>query len=255
MFNFRQKFDFKISISNHIVSVAPGKQISIPVRVERLHGDEQQIDLDINTHWESVGLSAKIAFDKLTPGTEWQATMMVKASHNTPPGSYLFTVRGGTKGTFKTSEDAVTVIVDPKAEQKEDEKDNVQPKQATTAAEPSSSFSLDKLFTPKSDDASEKLSSVEKAKIKKQMSMGSTVGLVLGFVILAIILGVVLSSNIGDNTNTTGTTGKTRWCIMRVLGNPLPDCSDYNGQPEPTTLNSHNLGICRVVSNSGCAQR
>ncbi len=246
IFNSIWGFDFKVGISKHIVNLQPGKQISIPVTLEKIRGNPQTVDLDVNTSWESVGLSAKILPSSLEPSQPWEATMMIRASAQTPPGSYLFTVRGGVKGTFHTSEDAVTVIVDPKAEQKSDEEDNVQSKQATTAVEPSPSFSLDKLFTPKSDGASGKLSSAESEKIKKQMSIGSGVGLTIGFIIIAIIMGIVLSNNIDG--------GITRRCIIGVLVNH-PDCSDNNGQPEHTLLNGHDLGVCRVVSNSGCVQR
>jgi uncharacterized membrane protein len=34
----------------------------------------------------------------------------------TAPGSYLFTVRGSTDGTFKTSNDSITMIVEPETE-------------------------------------------------------------------------------------------------------------------------------------------
>jgi hypothetical protein len=130
--------------------------------------------------------------------------MMVKASINTPPGSYLFTVRGSTSGTFKTSEDAVTVIVDPKAEQKKDEGDNIQPKQSSNTVEPS--FSLDKLFAPSSDSGSgkrtpaptgnaawDRLTADEREKIEKQTKVGGVIGLVLGFIIVGIIIFIVMS--------------------------------------------------------------
>lgn len=98
MFNPKWRFDFKVIIDNHIVAVAPGKQISIPVGVEKIRGN-QSVTLDVNTHWESVGLTAKIIPSKLTPSQPWKATMMIRASVDTPPGSYLFTVRGGAEGT------------------------------------------------------------------------------------------------------------------------------------------------------------
>jgi len=145
MFNSILGFDFKVSIINHIVSIAPGSQISIPVVVQLIRGKPQSIALDVNTKWESVGLSAEILPNALTPSQPWEAIMTIRASGNTPPGSYLFTVRGGAKGTFRTSEDAVTVIVDPKAEQKSDQQDNYQPEQSSDTAKPS--FDLGKLFT------------------------------------------------------------------------------------------------------------
>ena len=186
------KFDFKISVDNHIVAVAPGKQISIHVRLEPLHGNPQLVNLDVNTRWESMGLSATVIPSALDPN-KWQATMIIRASPTTPPGSYLFTVRGSTEGTFKTSEDAVTVIVDPKAEQREDEQDNIQPKQAeqsVSADVPAPSVgqpspSLDNLFAPKAEG---------KAPVVKKMvpkgNFGITlflvfVGLVIFFIILA----------------------------------------------------------------------
>lgn len=145
MFNPIWGFDFKVTIDNHVVAMSPGQQIAIPVRLELIRGKPQQVDLDVNTRWESVGLTATIRFSGLAPSQPWEATMMIKASANTPPGSYLFTVRGSAKGTFHTSEDAVTVIVEPEGKQKLDKQNNYQIKQPSESAEPS--FDLSKLFT------------------------------------------------------------------------------------------------------------
>lgn len=156
MFNPIWGFNFKVSIDKHIVILEPGKQISIPVVLQTLRGKAHPVNLDVNTRWESVGLSAQILPSQLNPSQLWEATMIIKAKMTTPPGSYLFTVRGGTGGTFNTSEDAVTVIVEKNAEQKTDEPDffhSSQPNQpagvshpGSTAGEPS--FSLDNLFAP-----------------------------------------------------------------------------------------------------------
>lgn len=151
IFNPKWRFDFKVSIDNHVVSIEPGKQISIPVRVELVRGKSQSVRLDVNTNWESVGLTAKLLSIAIDPSQKLEATMIIRASHNTPPDSYLFTVRGGAEGTFGTSEDAITVIVEPKNKknrEKQDElnmQDNLQPQQLSNTAEPS--FDLGKLFT------------------------------------------------------------------------------------------------------------
>jgi hypothetical protein len=183
MFNPKWRFDFKITIDNHIVVLEPGKQISIPVRVQVLRGKPQPIALDVNTHWESVGLSTKIVFDELTPSTEWTATMMIRASINTPPDSYLFTVRGSVNGTFNTSEDAVTVIVEKKDKQRSNKQDNFEPKQANESVE--ASFDLGNMFSLKGGGQPEP---IENKKSGNQTALWIGIGLFVGTIISVIII-------------------------------------------------------------------
>jgi hypothetical protein len=185
MFTLKSKFDFKISVDKHIVALAPGKQISIKVRVEKIRGKPQPVSLDVNTRWESVGLSAQVLPPVIDTSQPWEATMMIRAAPTTPPSSYLFLIRGRTEGTFNTSEDAVTVIVDPKAEQREDEPDNMQPQQSQPANAGNPSFDLDKLFATKPEEQ-------KKAGAKNPSANSSgtlwVVGFLVGFAILFAIL-------------------------------------------------------------------
>jgi hypothetical protein len=64
--------------------------------------------------WETghvSGLIAQVIPPTVTPGG--MAILHIVVSASTPPGSYPFTLRGETQGTFKTSEDMVTVVVQP----------------------------------------------------------------------------------------------------------------------------------------------
>lgn len=183
MFNPIWGFDFKVTIDNHVVTMSPGQQIAIPVRLELIRGKPQQVDLDVNTRWESVGLTATIRFSGLAPSQPWKATMMIKASANTPPGSYLFTVRGSAKGTFHTSEDAVTVIVESEGKQKPDKQDNYQIKQPSEPAEPS--FDLSNLFAPKGEGQVEP---IENKKSGNQTALWIGIGLFVGIIIAVIII-------------------------------------------------------------------
>ena len=200
MFNPKWIFDFKISFDNHVVLLAPGKQISVRVKVDKIRGGRQPVMLNVSTNWESMGLVAWINPPALVPDPQWTATMMIRASATTPPNSYLFTVRGSAEGTFNTSEDAITVIVDPEAEQKEDEKDYSQSVQVEKTGSPS--FSLDNLFAPpflnsdakkaavgkgKMSRAWARLTPKEIEKIDKQTKVGSVIGVIVGIIILGIV--------------------------------------------------------------------
>jgi len=200
MFNPIWGFDFKVTIDNHVVTMSPGQQIAIPVRLELIRGKPQQIDLDVNTHWESVGLTATIRFSELAPSQPWKATMMIKASANTPPDSYLFTVRGSAKGTFHTSEDAVTVIVKPKDKQKSDKQDNSQPVQPGGA--PNASFDLSNLFKPKVEP---KAPPVKNSRVKNPNAVWAGIILILGTIVFVIIF--IAATKGGGGTTSGGKSG------------------------------------------------
>jgi len=196
-------FDFKVTIDNHIVTMVPGQQIAIPVRLELIRGKSQQVDLDVNTNWESMGLTASIRFSSLTPRQPWKATLMIKASANTPPDSYLFTVRGSAKGTFHTSEDAVTVIVKPKGKQRSDEQGNAQPAQVGGA--PNASFDLGDLFKPEAKPEAEP---VKSGGVKNPRVFWTGIILLLGPIIFIIILAAA-KGNGGTPTPSRGTPSKS----------------------------------------------
>lgn len=202
IFNPIWGFDFKVTIDNHVVTMVPGQQIAIPVRLELIRGKSQQVDLDVNTNWESMGLTASIRFSALAPSQPWKATLMIKASANTPPDSYLFTVRGSAKGTFRTSEDAVTVIVKPK-KQKSDRQDNAQPAQPGGA--PNASFDLGNLFKPEAEPAAP---SIKNSRVKNPGALWAGMILVFGAIVFVVVL---IAANNGGNGTPTGKTpsGKT----------------------------------------------
>lgn len=194
-------FDFKVTIDNHVVTMSPGQQIAIPIRLELIRGKPQQVDLDVNTNWESMGLTASIRFSELAPSQPWTATMMIRASANTPPDSYLFTVRGSAKGTFHTSEDAVTVIVKNKDKQKSDKRDNSQPVQAggvPAGSAPSASFDPSDLFKPKVGGDGNPLNNqpIKPAKAAKPNNKLVWFIIIVG-ILGSVILAIVLSSGNG----------------------------------------------------------
>lgn len=275
--NRKWDFDFKVTINDHVVVVEQGKQISIPVRLRLSHGNPQSVKLDVNTNWESVGLTAKVLFNALVPdkNQEWKATMMVKASHDTPPGSYLFTIRGSTEGTFRTSEDAVMVNVVPKdkknkEEQNEaDSQDNFQPEQSSGAASPS--FSLDNLFAPRTDLNSDKsapastgnsawdrLTAPERKKIEQQTKTGGTIGVIIGLIIVFFAIGSTgVFKELFKHSGGGGSySGEVRNCIASSFGNS-PDCApNTGGQCLPTIINGkapacRNGSSCPLIAISG----
>jgi hypothetical protein len=76
-------------------------------------------------------------------------------------------------------------------------------------------------------------------------------GIWITFFIVAMAIIMSLAMMGGDGGGFGGT---TRSCVVSAT-RARPSCSDNNGLPERTLLNGRDLGICRVPSNSGCAQR
>jgi hypothetical protein len=108
-------FDFSVRVSSHVVAVIQGGSLEIPVMVELDKGQPQPVTLTVATNWASVGISANIIPQTVVPvGATAMALLNITVSPNTPPGSYMIAVRGETSGTFKTSEDMVTVVVKPR---------------------------------------------------------------------------------------------------------------------------------------------
>jgi hypothetical protein len=92
-----------------------GESIEVPVMVELDKGQPQPVMLTVATNWASVGISANIIPQTVVPvGGSGTALLQITVSPNTPPSSYMIAVRGETNGTFKTSEDMVTVVVKPR---------------------------------------------------------------------------------------------------------------------------------------------
>ncbi len=191
MFEPKWKFDFKVTIEDHVVTAMPGQAIEIPVKVELIRGKPQPVALNVNTHWESAGLTAQIIPSMLTPNPEGsRANMIIRVSGSTKPGSYLFTVRGEIKGTFSTSEDAVTVIVESEGKQKSDKQDSSQYGQSQDIAEPS--FDLDKLFLPKNEG---QIPAVKEGGIKNPAGNSTSVWVVFGVIMGLVIFFIILAAN------------------------------------------------------------
>lgn len=238
-------FDFKVTISKHIVAMVPGQQMAVPVTITKIRGNPQKLDLDVNTNWESMGLYAKVVFDFTSPMPEWTGTLFVKVSPNTPPDSYLFTVRARAQGTFHTSEDAITIVVKSKEKEKkedsgekpkeEEQEDFFQPKQpaslgSASVAESGSGFNLDKLFassSPKPSAPDGRVSGIKPP---------STIGLIIGIMGVIVFVFIMIWAM-----------QPTRKCISNVLSSGA-QCSDCSGAYEPTTINDRPVGSCRATS-------
>lgn len=105
-------FDFSVRVPDHVVTVVQGQSIQVPVMVGLDRGQPQPVVLTVATNWASVGISANVIPQTVVPvGGAGAALLQITVSPNTPPGSYMIAVRGETSGTFKTSEDMVTVVV------------------------------------------------------------------------------------------------------------------------------------------------
>jgi len=110
-------FDFSVRVPDHVVTVIQGQAVQVPVMVELDRGQPQPVTLTVATNWASVGIGANVIPPTVVPvGGAGAALLTITVSPNTPPGSYMIAVRGETGGTFKTSEDMVTVVVQPRAQ-------------------------------------------------------------------------------------------------------------------------------------------
>lgn len=250
-------FDFKVTMGEHIVTIIPGGKTVVPVFFNLIRGKPQTLDLDVNTNWESMGLSAKIVFNFTAPMPQWKGNLFIESSKTTPPGSYLFTVRASAKGTFHTSEDAVTVIVEQKEKKKEktDEDSEInssendlnkifQSKSVSESkiTEPSTSFSLDNLFKPK---PAEKSVTKEVESVAEEVS--STEGGLSSGIIMTIIFGgvAIFFSILMMNGGGGGGGGGT---IRNCVGSFSYECTDCSGSYEKTYHNSKYIGECRATS-------
>ena len=111
MWNPKWQFDFSVNASEPVISAAPGQVIITSVTVDLIRGNPQPVTLVVATDWGSAGVFAQIIPPTVLPPST--ATLNITVSPNTPPGSYMFAVRGDTQGTFASSEAMVTVVVTP----------------------------------------------------------------------------------------------------------------------------------------------
>ncbi len=109
VFTSAEDFDFDVDVNPHSVSIMQGEAATITVTVKLVRGEPQPVLLT-TTDWSSAeGISVR--FDRTTVTPTGTTRLFVKTTCNTPADNYLFTVRGESGGTFRTSADAVTVAV------------------------------------------------------------------------------------------------------------------------------------------------
>ncbi len=113
----RVDFDFKVHMSVHTVAARPGQTVAVPVAVQAVKGGPQPVVLTASDWSRSAGLRADIAPSTVASGGS--AVLYVAVPAGAPAGSYFYTVRGDAEGTFKTSNDTVTVVVAPEEEGRE----------------------------------------------------------------------------------------------------------------------------------------
>ena len=219
-------FDFSVRMATHTMTVKAGQQISIPVLVGTIKGKPRPITLG-TSDWRSAGLSAEIEPSTVPSGQV--AALRVTIPPGTAPGSYLFTVRGSTEGTFKTSNDTVTVVVEPETEEKDGEGQNDAP-QGEAAQKPlvepavSASFAKPKravLFRAAKKAPARPLSAGQRA-----------VFLAIMFVMIGVLIyyvGAQLRTGYsGSASGISGTyVGTSTFCINSVMGND-PECGTSN---------------------------
>ncbi len=102
------QFDFDVDISPTFKTITQGEAIGITVTVRLVRGTPRPVTLT-TTGWQPQALQAGFVNDTITPGGS--TVLRIFAACKTPPGNYTFTVRGEAAGTFRTSQDAVTITV------------------------------------------------------------------------------------------------------------------------------------------------
>ncbi len=104
-----EEFDFDVDVSPHLVIIMQGSPASVDVTVKLIRGKPELVTLT-TTEWDrTLGISARFDRNEVTP-TE-TVVLRIETTFDTPPDQYLFTVRGESTGTFRSSVDAVTVKV------------------------------------------------------------------------------------------------------------------------------------------------
>ena len=104
--SFVSTFDFDVDVDPPVINIDQGAAATPLVTVRLLKGTAKDVGLTV-TRWPNI--NAFIVNPTVTP-TE-TTTLTIETTCDTPPDNYLFTVRGETTGTFRTSVDSVNVIV------------------------------------------------------------------------------------------------------------------------------------------------
>ena len=219
-------FDFSVRLATHTMTVKAGQPISIPVMVGTMKGKPRPITLS-TSDWRSAGLSAEIVPSTVPSGQG--AALNVTIPPGTAPGSYLFTVRGATEGTFKTSNDSLTVIVEPETEEKDgDDRKDAQRDQGgqETNEEPAVSAS------PARVKRAVLFRAAKKAPARPLSAGQRAVFLAIMFVMIGVLIYYVgaqlRTGNGGSASGISGTyVGTSTFCINSVMGND-PECGTSN---------------------------
>jgi hypothetical protein len=210
-------FDFSVRLSTSTMTVKAGQPISVPIMVGTLKGDSRPVALT-TSDWQSVGLGARVVPSTVPSGGG--ALLQITVPPGTPPGSYLFTVRGETEGTFKTSNASLTVIVEPDGEAKDNE-DHQEPSQEQQAPGIDSAPGA---RTKRAVFARPARKAPPRPVPAGQRALMVVVMLVMAGV-LAYYLGTQLrTGSAGSGGGMAGTyVGTSTFCINSVMGN-APEC-------------------------------
>jgi hypothetical protein len=205
-------FDFSVRVSSHVVVTMPGGSLQVPVTVQLDRGQPQPVVLTVATNWASVGISANIIPPTVVPvGGAAMGLLDITVSPNTPPGSYIIAVRGETSGTFKTSEDMVTVVVKPRDQSKgHDEKHDNQAQKPVKAS--SKSGKSPPPARPSYSGSKAKPGGPSRASIGRRLAGGVFMGIIMSVIIYAAV------SSFGSASFGGGGGGSQTWQIYSTSG-------------------------------------
>ncbi|MDD2696673.1 MAG: hypothetical protein PHE52_00745 [Candidatus Pacebacteria bacterium] len=185
---------FKVTLDTHIVTALPGQTITVPLLVGLIHGAATPITLTV-TDWTSVGIVAFVDPRVVTPNPQGiMSSLTIRLPLGIKDGTYLFTVRGETGGTFETSVDSVSVVINSKAQQRPVQQNAPQARQGTAGGRTRSgspSLDLDNLFTPQRNESAP---SESKAAPKAPKPNQKAINLIV-FIMAIIIISIVLAAN------------------------------------------------------------
>lgn len=103
-------FDFDVDVEPHIVTIKQGEIATINVTVKLVKGTSQPVLLTTTDWGSDFGITALLAISTVTPPATTK--LYIETTCDTPADEYLFTVRGETSGTFKTSMDSTNIIIE-----------------------------------------------------------------------------------------------------------------------------------------------
>jgi len=106
----QEDFDFDVDVEPHIVSIKQGEIALINITVKLVKGTSQPVLLTTTDWGSDFGITALLAISTVTPPATTK--LYIETTCDTPADEYLFTVRGETSGTFKTSMDSTNIIIE-----------------------------------------------------------------------------------------------------------------------------------------------